>query len=257
MSPLTVAPAPGFIRVPLPVPASSLSWPRLRVSAKKLVAAGRLSGQAAVEIPDGSIYVDAPHLAQPNSYSCALAAASLARLYGVGPDSLDEFMEGMKTRRSGTNPKNIAAYLNKLGLRASIRQGMKKAELLDLLDAEIPSVLAIQAWAEDESDYDDPAYHGNGHYVAAIGYSTSSLGESGHKPGHKAGRRARRVRQEETFYFMDPSLLCRYGCLSWSELDRRWHDDEGTRKKPKPCWHMAIVVDPNGRKPQMLAERIA
>src|SRR6185295_11026388 len=95
-----------------------------------------------VEIPDGSIFVDAPDLPQPTSWSCALAAASLARLYGVGPDSVEEFMKGMGMKRSGTNPPGIVNYLNKLGLKARIEHDLSDIDLMDLLDEEISTILA-------------------------------------------------------------------------------------------------------------------
>ncbi len=197
-----------------------------------------------IDIPDGSIYVDAPDLAQPTGFSCALAAASLARLYGVGPDSMTEFMKGMKTKRSGTLPQNIAKYLNELGLDAKIKENMSKEELMDLLDEEVSTILAIQAWSDDPADYDDPDYNENGHYVATIGYSSSAP-----EFALANGKRSQRVRREDYFYFMDPSLLCRYGFMSWKNLDRRWHDNDGTRKNPKPIKHMGIIVRPNGHEP--------
>lgn len=192
----------------------------------KLVRARAVS----IQIPDGSIYVDAPTLMQPNNYSCALAAASIARMYGVGPDSFVEFMQGMKTKKSGTFALNIAAYLNKLGLDARVKNNMSKSELMDLLDEEICTILAIQAWAENSADYDDPKINDNGHYVSTIGYSSASS-------------------QDDVFYFMDPSILCRYGYLPWRELDRRWHDNDGSRRRPKLAKHMGIIVRPNGHEP--------
>lgn len=109
-----------------------------------------------------------------------------------------------------------------------------------MLDREIATVLDIQAWADDPADYDDPSSNKNGHYVVAIGYSTS--------PPLEAGVALKNDADDLYFYFMDPSLLCRYGYLSWTELDKRWHDNEGSWRKAKPNWHMGIVVDPNGHK---------
>ncbi|MBX9724025.1 MAG: C39 family peptidase [Candidatus Obscuribacterales bacterium] len=210
------------------------------------------TAKLAIEIPDGSIYVDAPDLPQPNNYSCALAGASLCRLYGVGPDSMTEFMEGMKTKRSGTNAQNISRYMNKLGLDTSIEEGMSNDDLADLLDEEISTILAIQAWSDDPNDYEDPEYNENGHYVACIGYSSSAPQFAG------VQATAKRAKREQYFYFMDPSILCRYGYMSWTNLDKRWHDNNGTRKKPKTCKHMGIIVRPNGHEPvhAKLAEEI-
>lgn len=93
-----------------------------------IVSGKKSSGRSFAWMPPGSILVDAPFLNQPSEYSCALAAASIARMYGLGPESSDEFLEGMKTKKSGTSPRNIASYLNKLGLKARIRQRMSKEE---------------------------------------------------------------------------------------------------------------------------------
>ncbi len=208
------------------------------------------------QIPGGSISVPAPDLPQPTDYSCALAAASIARMYGVGPDSMEEFMQGMNTGVNGTSPGNIVRYLNRLGLRASIQRRMTKESLIKLLDKQISTVLDIQAWAKDRSVYNDVNKNDNGHYVAAIGYSEEApelLSEDGSR------RKLVKGENETYFYFMDPSILCRYGFLPWAELDRRWHDDEGTDEKPKPNWHMGIVIRPNGQKPvhASMAEFIA
>jgi hypothetical protein len=218
--------------------------------------AGRRAQRAAkksvsVEIPDGSIYVDAPDLPQPTSWSCALAAASLARLYGVGPDSVNEFLKGMGTKRSGTNPPGIVNYLNSLGLKSYIRRGMSDVELMELLDNEIPTILAVQAWAADTADYDDPKIFDNGHYIASIGYSWDApqVVLPGESPRTDQKPRRSAPKHETYFFFMDPSILCRYGYMTWTNLKRRWHDNEGTRRKPHVTQHMGIVVDPNGHRP--------
>ena len=222
-----------------------------RRMASPLQAESLASTPARHRIPDGSIFVDAPDLPQPTNYSCALAAASIARMYGVGPDSMDEFMQGMRTKRSGTSPTNIARYLNELGLDARIKRKMTKEDLMDLLDDEIATVLDIQAWATDPRDYDDPNNNENGHYVTLIGYSQEAPTVRVDATRRPSGRTpAAKLKPNELyFYFMDPSILCRYGYLPWTELDRRWHDDEGTRTKPRPTWHMGIVIRPNGHEP--------
>ncbi len=204
------------------------------------------------KIPPGSINVPAPDLPQPNNYSCALAAASIARMYGLGPDSMTEFMKGMKTTRNGTHCYNIAKYLTSLGLDARVERDITQDHLKSLLDQRIASILAIQAWAEDPSVYDDLTKNEDGHYVAAIGYSSDPPRKF--RPGMRPAQ-MRRVKSSrplhpaEYFYFMDPSILCRRGYLSWYNLDRRWHDDEGTKRRPKITRHMAIVVYPNGHEP--------
>ena len=242
----------GAIKVNLPA-LSGYSPQRLR---KRSALLTQLSLTNTHQIPGGSISVPAPDLPQPTDYSCALAAASIARMYGVGPDSMEEFMQGMNTGVNGTSPANIVRYLNRLGLRANIQRRMTREMLMNLLDKQISTVLDIQAWAKDRSVYADTNKNDNGHYVAAIGYSQ----EAPQLLAADGSRKTLGTDSRETyFYFMDPSILCRYGFLPWSELDRRWHDDEGTEDKPKPNWHMGIVIRPNGQKPvhASMAEFIA
>ena len=226
-------------------------------AAKTLYPGLNLTQRGAIEFPDGSIYVDAPDLPQPTTWSCALVAASFARLYGVGPDSVDEFLKGMKSKRSGTDPAPIAKYLTALGLKARVERDMTRDDLLDLLDQEIGTILCIQAWSDDPADYDDPTNCTNGHYVGAIGYFSGppqtgavcpSAGKITARHTQLSSVRAKGAR-EDYLLFMDPSILCRYGYLSWPNLDRRWRCLEGTRRKPRFSRHLGIVVDPNGHKP--------
>lgn len=242
----------GAIKVSLPA-LSGYNPQRLR---KRSLLLAQLSLTETHQIPGGSISVPAPDLPQPTDYSCALAAASIARMYGVGPDSMEEFMQGMNTGVNGTSPPNIVRYLNKLGLRASIQRRMSKETLMKLLDKQISTVLDIQAYAKDRSVYNDPNKNDNGHYVAAIGYSK----EAPVLQAEDGSTKKLAVPGEETyFYFMDPSILCRYGYLPWKDLDQRWHDDEGSDEKPEPNWHMGIVIRPNGQQPihSTVAEFIA
>ncbi|MBX9688670.1 MAG: hypothetical protein K2X27_18320, partial [Candidatus Obscuribacterales bacterium] len=114
----------GAIKISLPalLPYASAQKPkRFKPRGVRAAAAGSV-----VTIPDGSIYVDAPDLPQPTNYSCALAAASIARMYGVGPGSMEEFMKGMKTKRSGTYARQIVNYMNELGLDASLEKDMTR-----------------------------------------------------------------------------------------------------------------------------------
>lgn len=210
----------------------------------------RLGLTGSVPIPDGSILIDAPDLRQPNNYSCALAAASIGRMYGLGPDSMEDWMRELKTTRNGTHCYNIAKYLTRLGLDARVERNMTREYLMSLLDQRVASILAIQAWAEDASVYDDPDKNDDGHYVAAIGYASEAPRRW--RKGMNLNARPRKkpgAHAAEYFYFMDPSILCRRGYLSWQDLDKRWHDNEGTVKKPRITKHMGIVVRPNGHEP--------
>src|SRR5262249_10722106 len=121
----------------------------------------------------------------------------------------------------------------------------------------ISTILVLQAWADDISDYDDPNNNENGHYAAAIGYFSgpakiANLGKQLRARSSKrlqlSAERAKAPR-EDYLLSMDTSTLCRYAFMSWTNLDKRWHDIEGPRRKRRVLWHTGIVVDPNGRKP--------
>jgi hypothetical protein len=53
---------------------------------------------------------------------------------------------------------------------------------------------------------------------------------------------------DDNVYFMDPSLTGRRGFLSWADLDKRWHENEGTVRDPEPYARLGIVIGPQGHE---------
>lgn len=178
-------------------------------------------------VPRGAIKIALPDVQQPDDYSCGAAALmAVAAYYGVGSERLDDFKKALGTNQQyGTYYRDMENAANLLGLSASSQQNLSKADLIKLLDEEVPVILSIQAYAADETAYDDPNHNTDGHYVVAIGYDA-----------------------DDNFYVMDPSLAGRRGYLSWSELDKRWHEDEG-HGQSEISHHLGIVIRPNQQKP--------
>lgn len=179
------------------------------------------------QIPGGAIKITLPEVQQPDAYSCGAAALmSVAAYYGVGPEKLEDFKAALGTTpEHGTYYRNMETYACSLGLDVSVHTDMTCDELKKLLDEHAPVILSIQAYADDPKVYDNPASNADGHYVVAIGYDG-----------------------EGNFYFMDPSLPARRGFLPGSELDQRWHENEGS-SEPEIYQHLAIVVKPGQHKP--------
>lgn len=185
------------------------------------------------EIPDGAIKVNLRDVQQRDNYSCGAGAAmSVFAFYGVGPEDLEELKTALQTNNEfGTYYKNIADYAKSLGLDVSTVQEMSKQDLQKLLNENTPVILSMQAYATDEKVYDDPNSNDDGHYVVAIGYD-----------------------KDDYFYFMDPSLTGRHGFLSWSDLEKRWHENEGSDKL-ELSHHLALVIKP-GKQRKFMARKV-
>jgi len=185
-------------------------------------------------MPPSAIKVPLPDVQQPDDYSCGAAALmAICSYYGVGPEELEDLKTDLHTTsRSGTDYRNMVKEARKLGLEVKlVKDGMRREELQRALDDKKPVICSIQAYADDKDVYDlapeerlKPKNNRDGHYVVAIGYDG------------------------DTFYFMDPSLTGRRGFLPWAELDRRWHENEGTTHDPEVHSHLAIIIGPNGHK---------
>lgn len=174
------------------------------------------------KIPANAIKVPLPDMQQPDSYSCALCLISVAKYYGLGPDDFDTAKSKMGTTAAdGTYYGKVHEYARELGLDATVQTEMTREDLKKLLDEKVPVILSMQAWG-DPQDYEDPNNNDNGHYIVAIGYD-----------------------EDDYFYFMDPSVICRRAFLTWKELDKRWHENE---REGEISHHLGIICRPNGHE---------
>lgn len=186
------------------------------------------------KIPSGAIMIPLPLVRQPDNYSCGAGALmSIASYFGVGPAKIDEFKEALCTSSIyGTYHRDIARYANEIGLNAEVRINMTRSQLKSLLKSKTPVILSLQAWAADTSVYEDPDHNKDGHYIVAIGYDDNNY-----------------------FYFMDPSITGKLGYLSWEELKKRWHEDEGFEKE-EVHKSLGIIIRPGNAKADPIAFRI-
>lgn len=166
------------------------------------------------------VTLDFPRLRQSHNYDCgAIVTQAVLEYYGFDVRE-DKIMKMEKTNKNGTNPKKILNTLKKYKLRPKIHQ-FTIGQVKKFISNGHPVILLVQAWTEKkkvdwEKDWSD------GHYVVAIGYDKNKM------------------------YFEDPSSVLKT-YLNFGELEKRWHDTDGSsRKKGKKYVHCGIVV--SGKK---------
>jgi predicted double-glycine peptidase len=177
--------------------------------------------------------IPVPLVRQKTDYSCGDASTLALLRYWHNPDwrevgetSLYDTLQ--TTKKDGTDPQPIAAFLNGdgLGFDAAYRteddDGIELADLLAAVDAGNPPIVDLQAWQSADSrdtlkpwrtDWDD------GHYVVLAGYDDVNL------------------------FFMDPSTSRAYAYIPRDEFPDRWHDTVGADNARRQ--HMVITVQPH------------
>jgi predicted double-glycine peptidase len=175
-------------------------------------------------IPASAVKIKLPGIQQPDDYSCGAAALmSILSYYGIQPEGYDDLKKGLHTtKKNGTNYKRILRFAKQQGLEVEEHADMTLKELKKYLDDAKPVICSIQAYDDkDQGAARAKIYRERddfGHYVVAIGYD------------------------EHNIYFMDPSLTGRRGYLAQDEFVDRWHDNEGSAKKPKLIRHLGLVI---------------
>lgn len=143
-----------------------------------------------------------PETRQATVFSCgASAVQSVLYYYGIEKRE-DELAESLGTsEEEGVTVGPIIEFLRGCDLRVCAGE-MTLDHLKSWIDAGVPVILMVQAWADGDCDYSSAL--DEGHYVVAIGYD------------------------DERVIFDDPSLLGNRGFMTFDELESRWHDiDEG------------------------------
>jgi hypothetical protein len=183
-----------------------------------------------------------------------------AGYFGVGSDDIDVVAQELRTNTDGTDPRNMVPLFNRLGLDSEFRQGMTKEELKQLIREKIPVIICIQAYAKDPAVYNNRKDNTNGHFLVARGYEDADsflclcLRKLQSVAAFLGLRKLGIVGEakpacQEVFYFMDSVMPGRIAHLSWEELDKRWHENEGTVDKPEIFVHEAVVVRGGRHKP--------
>ena len=88
-------------------------------------------------------------------------------------------------------------------------------QLISNVNKKIPTILLLQAWADDLKDVDWKNDYKDGHYVTCIGFNNDSI------------------------FFEDPSSYVRT-FLTFDELNDRWHDFADDNKSK--ISHVGIVI---------------
>jgi ABC-type bacteriocin/lantibiotic exporters, contain an N-terminal double-glycine peptidase domain len=150
------------------------------------------------EISECSNFIPVPLCYQETEYTCGTTCVqSLLLRYGIvySQSTLAEILDSKPIL--GTDPKSIIFFMHILGLRAEFIENMKIDDIESYIDIGIPPMLMIQAWKEDDIEYNFDWK--NNHYIIACGY------------------------YEDGIYAMDPYNMGNYTYLPYSDLKRRWH----------------------------------
>jgi predicted double-glycine peptidase len=177
------------------------------------------------EFERAAIMIPVPEVQQPDNQTCGVAALmSILSYYGVGTDDYDELKKCLRVKKNGADYREMIRYARRVRLQAEAKEGMTLVQLEDCLKARRPVIVSIQAY-EDCREAIPEVYYGentNGHFVVAIGFDQKNL------------------------YFMDPSLTGRRGYLPKREFLKRWHDNEGTERRPNVIEHLGLVIYKEG-----------
>lgn len=87
--------------------------------------------KAGEQDPSNPLILGVPDICQPNHFSCGLCATwEVAKFFGVGPDSYDEWQKILGTSvEESTHPERIVKALTDLGLTIEARQNMTYEDL--------------------------------------------------------------------------------------------------------------------------------
>lgn len=172
-----------------------------------------------IETKKSHIKIDMPQIIQTTNYNCGAACLrGIAKYYGVGPDTEDEYIKLCKTTpKDGTTPKNIINAAIKIGLKVEEQHNMTIEELKSILGQKIPVICSLQAWGKEKEYHNDK----NGHYIIAIGYD------------------------DKYIFFQDPIIKGIRGHVPYKEFLYRWHDTDG---KNKFVQYGIIIYDANSYK---------
>lgn len=164
------------------------------------------------------ILFGAPVAGQSTNYSCGAAAMQSALAYYGLAYSEEHLMKEMGTNaKDGTDHHRMAAYANKVGVKAEVRTNVPIAEVAQALSRD--QLVVIECQAHEDRPGKDKDYTNvwdSGHYMVVIGLD------------------------DKTIYFMDPSLGGYRGYLPIPEFMVRWHDLGGKNEK---LYQTAIFLD--------------
>jgi ABC-type bacteriocin/lantibiotic exporter with double-glycine peptidase domain len=141
--------------------------------------------------------LDFPTARQSNHSDCgSTSVQTMLAYYGID-ERQDDLDKELKLSKDGVSYTNMIKVFKRKGLKTS--SGRMNQEILkNFLDENTPVIILIQAYKDDNKDYNINSY-GDGHYITITGYDDTK------------------------FIVEDPSLNNKNGYIPFDELDIRWH----------------------------------
>lgn len=158
-----------------------------------------------------------PLVRQAFDYSCGAAAlASCLYYWGVWEGRETELYPLLNTDSEGTSGEDIMLVAESFGLEVVYKNNLGIGDLKSYLDSGYTCILNIQAWGNYGPNADFEEVWEDGHYVVLANLISNEI------------------------EVMDPAIPGRYGILSITEFEARWHDwsDDGETKEH----HTAILL---------------
>ena len=157
-----------------------------------------------------------PDILQNTNYDCGVECTqTILAYYGVDYYEFELEKELKVSRKYGTELNSIVKFFRRR--KYKVDYGELSLELLkEYINKEIPVIILIQAWKQDDVDYENT--YNWGHYVVVCGYN------------------------KKGFIIEDPAIFGR-GFLSYRQLEKRWHGYDDKNKKKK-CLGIAIYGKP-------------
>ncbi|MDD1723749.1 MAG: C39 family peptidase [Methanospirillum sp.] len=181
--------------------------------------------------PGTVLLLTVPDVRQGTEYTCGASALQAVLNYWGIDMREDELVELLNTtEESGTPPENIQSVAASLGLTASVEENLTPEQLEESIDANIPVIIAAQAWNGEYAD--------DGTWISVTPESWNDTWEDGHYMV-VIGIDDRNV------YLEDPAQLGTRGVIPIGEFLSRWHDYDGGTGTGKPEHvydHLGIII---------------
>ncbi len=160
---------------------------------------------------------------QATPYTCGVSSSqAILNYFGIDKREDELALQFGTTEANGTSPSQIITGLKSYGLIATPKENTTLEELKENIKNKIPTMVVIQAWADNYPPADWSKTWEDGHWVIIIGMD------------------------EQNIYFEDPVLLGSRGKMSKEEFLMRWHDYSGDApccdKDDKILSHFSITV---------------
>ncbi|NLI79568.1 MAG: hypothetical protein GX442_24380 [Candidatus Riflebacteria bacterium] len=168
-----------------------------------------------------------PDAIQTNSYTCGVAVFQAVAQYFDHWGYQETYARELgATPEDGTHPAALLAGFRRLGLTATLEEGLTIEALERHLRAGTVVIVDYQAWNGKPAGKDYSTEWEDGHYSILIGFNDTML------------------------FLEDPSTLGTVGYLTRDDFRRRWHDYEVEDGKRREYRQMAIFVrGPSRRQP--------